>query len=239
MGKIPTIFIFTLSVLFFSRSVRADDDTRLYTASQKEDNGRQEPGGSVMNTPRTCAYDYYRFEIDRHGQLFFKEAATCIGNNGQQLGGTSETHLVCQLDATLHCDSSMERFPNVSFTASEQGLAMNGSAIAWKDAQQAKQMLPTIKLGAERNIKALEGLSENLCPLVFGRYVVQLKRDGHISSDANTEMVLKSCAQKFRDICSSPESKARMVSLAAVSKENKDVDAGDIDHFCKTVQQSH
>ena len=145
MSKISATFILSLLALLLTGSARADDDTRLNTISLKEGNGRQEDGGVVGNVRRTCTYDYYRFEIDQHGQMFFKEAATCLGDKGQQLGGISEKRLVCQLDTALHCDSKMERFPDVSFTASEQGLSVNGSTIAWKDAQQATQLLPRIK----------------------------------------------------------------------------------------------
>jgi hypothetical protein len=238
MDRSLTIFVFSLLMLSNVNAL-ADDDVRLNTITQKE-NGRQENGGIVMNIPRTCTYNSYRYEIDLHGQLFFKESATCQGDNGQQLGSMDEKLLICQLDPDLHCNSKMNRFPNFSFVASEQGISGNNAITPWENSQQAVQLLPTIKLGAERNTKALEtlnrGLEANMCPVIFGRFLIQFKRNGNISSDSNTDTLIKSCIQRFQDICGNPQSKTQFVAMAAASKENSDINSQDIDNFCETIK---
>ena len=238
MGR--PLIIFGFSLLMLSNvSAFGDDDTRLNTVTLKE-NGRHESGGIVMNIPRTCTYNSYRYEIDLHGQLFFKESATCQGDSGQQLGSMDDKLLVCQLDPELHCNSMMKRFQNFSFTASEQGISANNVMTLWENSQQAVQLLPTIKSGAERNTRALEtlnrGLEANMCPVVFGRFLIQFKRNGKISSDSNTDTLTKSCIQKFQDICGNPQSKTQFVAMAAASKENSDINSQDIDNFCETVK---
>jgi len=238
MARSLTIFVFSLLMLS-NIGAFGDDDTKLNTVTLKE-NGRHESGGIVMNIPRTCTYNSYRYEIDMHGQLFFKESATCQGDNGQQLGSMDEKLLVCQLDPELHCKSIMKRFTNLSFAASEQGISANNAITPWENSQQAVQLLPTIKSGAERNTKALEtlnrGLEANMCPVVFGRFVIQFKRNGKISSDSNADTLMKSCIQKFQDICGNPQSKTQFVAMAAASKENGDINSQDIDNFCGTVK---
>jgi hypothetical protein len=234
MGNKPTICIYALCVAMVFTNVQASEDTRLYTVSLPEHNGRQEDGGMVGNMPRICTYDFYRFEIDLHGQMFFKEAATCRGPNGQAYGGMSTKTLFCQLNADLHCDSGSDRFQHAPFTATEPGLSINGTLIAWKEGQRVDRLLPLIKGGAANNTKALTGMTQNLCPLVFGRLVIRLKRTGHIS-DANDTTNMTTCASTFRDICGDAAAKTRMVAYASASPDNKDIKAGDIDLFCQMV----
>jgi hypothetical protein len=238
MGYPVIVFVFSLLMLS-NVSALADDAVRLNSVALKE-NGRQEDAGMVMNIPRTCTFNSYRYEIDLHGQLFFKESATCQGNDGRQLGSTDETLLVCQLDTALHCNSKMKRFPDVSFGAGERGVSVNDAITPWENSQQAAQLLPAIKLGAERNTKALDALNKsveaNLCPLLFGRFLIQFKRDGQIASDGNSGLALKTCTPKFQDICGDTQSKAQLVAMAVASKQNSDINSQDIDNFCATIK---
>jgi len=235
--------------LCLSTGARAERINRLSTVSLPE-NGHQEDGGVILGIHRTCTYTSYQYQIDPDGQLYFKENATCQGNNAQQAAPMSQMLLVCQLDAALRCvassnyksNNTSHDFTGLSYSASKQGLSANGVMAAWENPQQASQVLPEIRSGAARNTKGLETVG---CTLAFDGVVNQFRKQGHIPTDGNSVKAMRSCVSKFKSICADPQTKAQALAMTsglhptAVNPDQGkiDINAQDVDNFCGAIQK--
>lgn len=217
---------------------------RLDTKTVKEENNITVSIGTIAGRPASCSYHSYRLEVDPHGQLFRREFGNCGNDQNANMSTVNQAFYVCQLNSELSCKPTVGRYANVTFQVDPQGVNKAGVALAWDDPQRAASLLPTLKSGANRNSSAIAamnkvldtGAQETLCPMGFGRLVIQFKRTGQVSSDAGASSILQSCGPKFANICASAEQKAHLAEQAKESKDNSDIKLADIDNFCSAVK---